>query len=323
MNRPSLLATNIREYLRNGTCKRIRQAEFAEIMSVSEQTVSKWVRSLAYPSNESPFIDKLGWSPELLRECRDDYEESFKRLASDASVDNRFLKLQRSVSSNVEYQALSFSDYLAKLNNADSLDTETNIIMDYFPIPDIEGNDMGSSEKWKRIFVLSSDTGCVLIDRHGSIVGFWFFALVTSTTYEQIIRGENVNKEIKVYDLKTLDEAGEYDVYFVDLFIHPSHFSPLSKQILFKQFFALLQELASIDIYINRLAANITTDLAESFCIHRGFKFICNHKTHLVDFSEDEVISSKVYELDFTKDFGEAIFRNNAYLKNKYREHFD
>jgi transcriptional regulator with XRE-family HTH domain len=319
----SLLAKNIREYLLNGTCKRIRQSEFAEIVSVSEQTVSKWVRSLAYPSNENPFLDKLGWSPELLRECRNDYAENFKRPNREASADNRVPELQTSVTRNSEYQALSFSDYLANFNDVDSLNKEIDDIIANYPIPDIEGNDMGLNEKWKRIFALSSDTGCVLIDRNESIVGFWFFAIVTSNTYEQIIRGENVNKKIEICDIKTLEEPGEYDAYFVDFFIHPSHFSPLAKQILFKGFFALFQELAEIDVYINRLSANITTDLAESFCIHRGFKFLCNHKTHLVDISVDELEPSKIYELDFTKEFGRTIFRNNTDLEKRYRDHFN
>jgi hypothetical protein len=225
-NRESLLAQELEKHLDNGGSGRIRYRVFAEKMSVSEETVSKWMRSKAYPyDREHLFIDRLGWSIDFLKKCRFDYRDNFSHKA------RRKANWQSS-----GYRVKSFKEYFDSGNSVTSLGDVVEEILDLYPLPKIDGdgNDMGGAENWNRIYAMSPETGYVLLDNAKKVQGFWFVVAVNENCYKKIIEGENVNKNIGVDDVEIIKSKQDYDLYFVDLFLHPDHNKPTTRAFLFE-----------------------------------------------------------------------------------------
>ena len=99
-DQPSLLAQKLRDHrARQGRHGRMTQEELAEALGVSVDAVGKYERSVSYLRGdlEHRLVERLGWSLETVRACREDWAIRQRRapnggyrLLDDAAVEELF-----------------------------------------------------------------------------------------------------------------------------------------------------------------------------------------------------------------------------------------
>jgi hypothetical protein len=309
----SLLVQRIKQFmLDNDTNRKLTHADLAERLCLSEDTVSQYARALSYPkTREHLFIETLGWSRQEMKLYRDDYDRNFSPKARKERVRSE------------RYKVFSIGEYLGAGKSLDALNEEMDEILDFWPLPEGEGNNMGSRNNWDPIFFVSPDTGFVLTDKNKKIIGFWHTVAVHNAFYKRIIKGENINKDISSSDVVVIDDPGEYDMYFVDFFLHLSHHNQASKDMIFDSIFQFLESLANRGIFIKRISANVTSDLAETLCLKRGFVFKCDHIHHRVKFNPHRTEEpSRIYELNIEEYGADKLLASRNNILQMYKAHF-
>ncbi len=240
---------------------------------------------------------------------------------SDRSVD---LQITQQFTGSIDkYSVQSFSDIMQGGRSLNWIASQVDNVVDHFPVPEIAGNDFGSSEKWFRIYEQSPESGYALLLKNSTIVGYWHCVPVQSNFYERILTGENINSAIEIKNLDTFSFPGDYDIYFVDLFLLPEHKNAMTVRLMINSFTSFLKQLASVDIFANRISAHISSEMAEEFCRKLGFKFITHHQCHEIYDDDGKLVPTKIFELDIRRSLLSKLFSMDEALMTSYRAHFE
>lgn len=226
------------------------------------------------------------------------------------------------VGSSEKYSVESFTDIMQGGRSLNWIASQVDNVVDHFPVPEIAGNDFGSPEKWFRIYEQSPESGYALLFKASKIVGYWHCVPVETGFYDRILTGENINSAIEIKHLDTFSFPGDYDIYFVDLFLLPEHKNALTVRLMINSFTSFLRQLASVDIYARRISAHISSEMAEEFCRKLGFKFVTHHQCHKIYDDNGNLIPTKIFELDVRKSLLSKLFLLDETLAKSYRSHF-
>lgn len=211
------------------------------------------------------------------------------------------------------FQTKSFGDYIAT-GQLKLLDKEISEIEDENPLP--EGNNYGSDANWLSLYQVSPETSLVVLDHNNRILGFWNFLFVKTSFYEKARRGLNVNKDISVSDLIT-PIKGSYDVYFVDLFTRvESRTAALNRTLLFGLTQKLV-EFARQGILVNRICANLSSEVALALASDFGFECISPHTEHKM-LLNGVIAPTQVGELVILSNVNCPLFKYDDHLKECY-----
>ncbi len=301
MKEPKTLLARELEYFRHE--KYYSQEKMAELIGISFKSYYNHIKSEYFPSGKhlKLYQKLLGWTSSDIAAMRADYSAYRGQ-------------------NQKEFTVKSFDELLKGGLEINSLWNAMVKILDKFPLPDDEGNDMGSKEKWCRIYDLSPDTGYALLHHSEGIVGFWYVVAVTEEVYERILEGENINREIDTCDIRVFDMEGDYDLYLVDFFRTSE--TIVARRCMLRKFMEFLESLALQDIYIKRIAANVTSYIAQNSCKSHGFKYIAEHKYHTMYGKDNLPIPTKIYELNLKESLGKLSFETSDKLKPLYQFHF-
>jgi len=230
---------------------------------------------------------------------------------------------------NPKYDVKSIRDLMTDGLTIEQIFTLLERIDEQFPIP--PENDLGSEQKWLRVMAENGESGYVLMHEEAGLVGYWWLIPVKEVTYDRLVSGENVNRDLELQDMDIFSMPIDYDVYFVDFFVLEDHFTITTRTLVFTAIAEFLRGLSDHGIFIRRICTHVTTSKARTFCESNGFMFRTNHQEHTIFRSEffstgdpDESIPSEVWELDMrnAQIFNRAFFRGFETLESSYREHF-
>ncbi len=154
------------------------------------------------------------------------------------------------------------------------------IRLDYATIDDLRPTHEGNSAQWAPIFTNHPDTWRMLFSAPGKIVGYWHFAPLFPADYLRASRGELLDSEITADKIRLFELPGHYDVYFVQICLHPEYRSPRNVRLLFDTIFGVLDGLCTEGVFVENLCANAYTANGHALCKSFNLGYVCDHAEH-------------------------------------------
>ena len=168
------------------------------------------------------------------------------------------------------------------------------------------GNDLGSDEKWRRV-MLQSPSSVFCLTFNGAVVGYWFCVIVTEDLYDRGIVGDNINSTLDLDDIQSFLFPGDYLAYFVDFFILKEHFSAGAAKRLHNSIIEYFKKAAKSGYFIERIFAHTGSFESKILCENAGFRFVTQHKEHLMKSRTGELVPSLIYEINLFEERGNKI----------------
>lgn len=154
---------------------------------------------------------------------------------------------------------------------------EELIKLDYATIDNLTHVHEGDPEQWGPVFMNHPETWRLLIDTTESIAGYWHIAPLFSPEYELAKTGQLLDSQITVDTLQFFELQGIYDVYFVQVCLHPKHRQLRNTKLLFESFFEVLDKLSAEGILVREVTANAFTQIGISLCRTFHMNRLCDH----------------------------------------------
>ena len=154
------------------------------------------------------------------------------------------------------------------------------IALDYATLPDLTADDEGNSKQWAPIFMEQPQTWRMLTTEPKVIKGYWHFAPLFPDDFARAKKGDLLDSEITADRVKTLAEPGQYDIYFVQLCLHPRFRRPSHHLALFRSVLSVLDELSRDGIFVREVCANAYTSPGAGVCKDFHMQPGPMHKNH-------------------------------------------
>lgn len=219
-------------------------------------------------------------------------------------------------STREKFTALSFGQAADRLGSMNAVVDACNDVASEFPVP-AEEDEYGSYEQWLELMEVSPDSGGTIADSDGYAIGYWHAVAVKDKIYRDILSGKNVNKSISADDVEILVDSGEYNLYFVDLFIRRSHANVPTRRMIKDSFLSFMRSAAMAGIFFNKIAANVTGPEVMRLCKGLGFQKVVDHSVHRYIDKGGTIVCAQIFELDMTKD-AERLFLHSDDLRRLY-----
>ena len=259
MTEPSLLARRLRDHrARAGTRGRMTQEELADLLDVSVDAIGKYERSVSFVRGdlEHRLIERLGWSPADVADCRSDWEanhlhprQSRYRLLDEAAVAEHFSGSMEAIST-------------ALLDVAD--ESMAGLPQDFSAF---EG-------PWSDFnFAFPNQWSAVLQD--GEIVAKWVLAFLNSEDEARFRAGELIESELSAERMRRPILPGRYFGYCPALVVKPGHEG--ASGLLLSSFVDFLEDLASRDILLNGIGAISVSVAGAQISRDLGMEHLGNH----------------------------------------------
>jgi len=154
------------------------------------------------------------------------------------------------------------------------------IELDYQTLEGLTAAHEGDSAQWAPVFMNHSDTWRMLINGPQKIVGYWHFAPLFPDDYELAKKGILLDSHITPDRVRLFELPGHYQVYFVQICLHPSFRRPRYVRLLFDSVFLVLDSLSNDGVFIDEVCANAYTSVGRSLCKSFQLKYLCQHSEH-------------------------------------------
>ena len=138
----------------------------------------------------------------------------------------------------------------------------------------------GDEDQWGPVFMNNPETWRLLITEPENIVGYWHIAPLFPTEYESAKRGQLLDSQITADTVQLFGNSDLYNIYFVQVCLHPQYRRPRQVRLLFETFFEVLDTLAADGIFISEICANAFTNVGVSLCRSFNLEWICKHSQH-------------------------------------------
>lgn len=296
MTEPSLFSRRLRSHrARGGANGRMTQEELADQLDISVDAIGKYERSVSFVRGdlEHRLIERLGWSPADVADCRTDWEanhlqprQSRYRLLDEAAIDEHFGGSMEIVNT-------------ALLEVAD--ESMTGLPRDFSAFE-------GPWSAFNSAF--PNQWSAVLKD--GEIVAKWVLALLNSEDESDFRSGHLIESELSAERMRRPILPGSYFGYCPALVVKPGH-EGASGQLL-SSFVDFLEDLAARDILLHGIGAISVSDAGAQISRDLGMEHLRDHAVE-TDFSVWELKGSVVP----TSIFG----RRSEILRLRYKAAFD
>ena len=157
---------------------------------------------------------------------------------------------------------------------------EELIKLDYETTDELTPAHEGEPEQWGPIFMNHPETWRLLITEPGHIVGYWHIAPLFPKEYELAKKGTLLDSQITVDGVQFFNSSGQYDVYFVQICMHPQYRRPRHLRLLFETIYDVFDRLSAEGIFIREVCANAYTKVGVSFCRSFNLEPSCKHSEH-------------------------------------------
>jgi TIR domain-containing protein len=154
------------------------------------------------------------------------------------------------------------------------------IALDYATLDNLVPTHEGSPEQWAPVFMNHPATWKMLLSAPKEIQGYWHFAPLFSEDYARAKAGQLLDSEITADRVRLFELPGTYEVYFVQICMHPRFRNPTHVRQLFRSLVTVLDDLSEQGIYIKELCANAYTDVGKSICRSFNLERLGEHCEH-------------------------------------------
>lgn len=213
-----------------------------------------------------------GWHRLMLAIAQALADEDARPLPADAKADG-YLRLIYGLPTAPRYCVMDFAAWVAEREDYARL-TDRLIALDRASIPGLTEESEGTPEQWTEIHEALPDCGRLLVAEDGAIVGYWFYVPMNPAAYERAAAGELEDAELWLADIAFPGPRGAHDLYLVVMTLDPARRNTVTRHRLVESLFAHLEELAALDLYVDRLclcAYSLESEaLAQSLGMRRG-----------------------------------------------------
>ena len=259
MTKPSLLARKLRAHrARGGVNGRMTQEKLAELLDVSVDAIGKYERSVSFVRGdlEHRLIERLGWSPTDVADCRTDWEAnhlsprtSRYRLLDEAAAAEHFSGSMEAVNT-------------ALLEVAD--ESMAGLPQDFsaFEGPWSDFN-IAYPNQWSAVL------------KEGEIVAKWVLAFLNTEDEARFRSGQLIEAELSAERMRRLILPGSYFGYCPALVVKPGHEG--ASRLLLSSFVDFLEDLAARDILLHGIGAISVSDAGAQISRDLGMEHLCDH----------------------------------------------
>lgn len=181
-------------------------------------------------------------------------------------------------------------------------------------------DEYGDPDSWLGTYDNCRDTGCVLFDDSGEIASHWLFCPVKPNIFKDGVSGKNINSTFSTMSLRPFGAPGDYDVYFVSLFLRRIWNNPVgNREVLFSIQDKMLH-LADEGFFIRRIFGNMSSPLMITLADNIGFHFECDHDVHEMLVSPKEHKPTEVWSLDLKSPDSDSMLSHTPRLLERYTE---
>lgn len=157
---------------------------------------------------------------------------------------------------------------------------EEFIELDYATLDKLQISHEGSPDQWAPVFMEHPATWRMLISGPQEIRGYWHFAPLFPDDYQRAKDGSLLDSEITADRIQEFAVPGDYDIYFVQICLHP-HYRDLPHRLqLFRSVLETLTYLARQNVFIREICANAYTPVGHSICKSFGLTQSHKHAEH-------------------------------------------
>ena len=143
---------------------------------------------------------------------------------------------------------------------------EALIELDYATTDDLTPAHEGDPGQWAPVFMNHPETWRLLTDGPEKVVGYWHTAPLFPREYELAKAGRLLDSQITLDTTPLFELPGEYDLYVVQVCMHPAYRRPRNVQLLFETFFEVLDRLSANGSFVRDVTANAFTPVGVSLC---------------------------------------------------------
>ncbi len=154
------------------------------------------------------------------------------------------------------------------------------IRLDYETTDGLTSSHEGDPTQWGPVFMTHPETWRLLTAGPEAIVGYWHWAPLFPSEYEQAKSGRLLDSMITVDTVQYFELPGIYDLYFVQICLLPEHRRPHTLQLLFHTILDVLDQLSQESIVIREITANAYTPAGEALCKSFRMLPVCPHLEH-------------------------------------------
>jgi len=281
------------------TAKNFTQKVLAEEIGVDESTYRRWENGSQTP--------------------RSDFRRAIRAaLGLTVNQINEMLGLEPDL--NNGYKARTFGSFADGGSLKDLMENLHGIEETEFPYPASQDGEYGNDEDWLAIYQDSPSTGYVITTADDDVIAFWYMIAIKSAVYENGVRGNNINRALRVNHIDDLIEPRHYHAYFVSLFVRPQHENPATHKLIRDSVLAMLREYAENGIFFARVFGNMSSMRAVRLATRSGFKEVCDHAEHLMWDENRNIVPTKVCELNMFAHKTPRLLEHDPHLAVLYRQ---
>ena len=154
---------------------------------------------------------------------------------------------------------------------------EKLIELDYLTTEELNPLNEGDKDQWGPVFMNNPETWRLLITEPENIVGYWHIASLFQPEYELAKSGKLLDSQITADTVDVFGNSGLYNIYFVQVCLHPQYRRPRQRRLLFETFFEVLDTLSADEIFVREICANAFTNVGASLCRSFNLERMCKH----------------------------------------------
>ncbi len=147
----------------------------------------------------------------------------------------------------------------------------------------IEGlaeEDEGTVSQWAPIRVEHPDTWRLIIDKPGSLIGYWSFVPLFGPDAELAKAGKLIEGQITADRIPEFELPGHYALYFVSMVLKPEFRRSEAIHMLYHSFLKVMEQLAEHGVFFDEIITNAYTLCGEAVCKSLGMSHITDHVRH-------------------------------------------
>ncbi len=154
---------------------------------------------------------------------------------------------------------------------------EEFIALDYATLDGLSLPHEGSPAQWAPVFMNHPETWRMLITGSKRIVGYWHYAPLFPEDHEVARKGDLLDSSITADRIRLFELEGTYDMYFVQICLHPNFRKPRYVRRLFESICQVMQALAHDGVFFSEICANAYTDMGRSICKSFNMSYVREH----------------------------------------------
>ena len=161
-------------------------------------------------------------------------------------------------------------------------------------IPEMTLTDEGTPGQWLPIRTQHPDTMRLLVEKPGTLAGYWSFVPLFDQDFALAREGKLVEGELTADRIPEFELGGRYHMYFVMMALKPQFRHCEAIHALYHSFFGVMENLAEKGVFFDEVVTNAYTPSGVGVCRSLGMQFLTRHVNH------GDIYWTKLYPLPNT-----------------------